>query len=146
MGARINPRDQVTVGLIARISAAGYWGAKLETSALSRRKMRTLSGSLPRSGLNKSAQGKAESAVSGRSVALGSVMNQRLALKGQNSGLPGRHALFRPFRASLFCSPHPRAALRGYHRFALPWADLSQPLRGEVLIRSTASTPPDISS
>ena len=44
--------------------------------------------------------------------------------------LPAR---FCPVRASTICESQPRAALCGWRRSALPWADLSLPLRGGTL-------------
>jgi hypothetical protein len=37
--------------------------------------------------------------------------------------------LFCPFRAAATVESRPRAALRGYRRYALPWAGLLRPFR-----------------
>ena len=93
--------------------------------------------SSPRRGSYKSAQGRASRRMP-QSAALGHGSQRSLALKGRNNDERrvtfdrDRQGLFRPFRAWVFPSSRPRAALRGCRRFALPWADLLWPFRPEV--------------
>jgi len=50
---------------------------------------------------------------------------------GRVSDVHSCNSLCRPFRAWLLCCCLPRAALRGWRRFAVPWAGVLGPLRGE---------------